>query len=176
MAQASIPDDPLLVVAALPAVGFADFYRQQRQAVGRALALTLGDADLATEATDEAMTRAYQHWHRIGGLDNPGGWVYRVGLNWARSVLRRRRRPAIGLYAPGTADLTPMVDPDVHTALAELDVKQRAVVVCRHLFGWSVDETAAALRLRPGTVKSRLHRATQQLQRRLDHHRPEDAS
>lgn len=45
-----------------------------------------------------------------------------------------------------------------------LTVDQRAVVTCRLLLGMSEAETAAALRIRPGTVKSRLHRATQRLQ------------
>ena len=51
------------------------------------------------------MVRAYARWDKIGAYDNPGGWVYRVGLNWARSARRRftacapvprtaRRRPA----------------------------------------------------------------------------------
>jgi DNA-directed RNA polymerase specialized sigma24 family protein len=43
----------------------------------------------------------------------------------------------------------------------------RAVVVCRLLLDWSVDQTAAALRLKAGTVKSRLHRALAQLERTL---------
>ncbi len=70
---------------------FAAFYEQHHPRVARALAVTLGDAELATEATDEAMVRAYQRWKQVSSLDNPGGWVYRVGLNWSRSVLRRRR-------------------------------------------------------------------------------------
>ena len=51
----------------------------------------------------------------------------------------------------------------------ELDIAHRSVVVCRHLLGWSVSETASALRIREGTVKSRLHRATRILQARLHH-------
>jgi RNA polymerase sigma-70 factor (ECF subfamily) len=60
-------------------------------------------------------------------------------------------------------------EPAVAAALAELNVDQRAVVVCRFLLDWSVDETAAALGVRPGTVQSRLHRAVHQLQSRLSH-------
>jgi len=153
-------------------LAFSDFYRQARSDVARALSLALGDAELAAEATDEAMTRAYERWRTVSTLDNPGGWVYRVGLNWSLSVLRRRRRSAQPLYSLDSTDLPPMADPDIHRALAELDVKQRSVVVCRHLLGWTVEETAAALGLRVGTVKSRLHRANRYLQNRLDHLRP----
>lgn len=45
--------------------GFDDFYRTARPKIARALALALGDADLAAEATDEAMTRAYERWARV---------------------------------------------------------------------------------------------------------------
>ena len=67
-----------------------------------------------------------------------------------------------------------VADPAVHAALAELDPKHRSVVVCRHVLGWSVAETAAALHLREGTVKSRLSRANQILQARLSHLRTDE--
>jgi RNA polymerase sigma factor (sigma-70 family) len=153
-------------------VAFDDFYRHARGEVARALSLALGDAELAAEATDEAMTRAYARWRTVSALDNPGGWVYRVGLNWSLSVLRRRRRARQPLYESGRVDQPALADPDIHKALAELDVKHRSVVVCRHLLGWTAEETAAALGVRVGTVKSRLHRANRHLQTRLDHLRP----
>jgi RNA polymerase sigma-70 factor (ECF subfamily) len=150
---------------------FTGFYQRTRPDIVRALALTLGDGDLAGDAADEAMTRAFQHWHTVAHADNPAGWVYRVGLNWATSVLRRRRRGHEPLYGTEAVVHTAIVDPDIHLALSELDVKHRSVVVCRYLLGWSEADTAAALHLRPGTVKSRLHRATSQLKTRLEHHR-----
>jgi len=101
--------------------------------------------------------------------------VYRVAMNWALSVLRRRRRSQHRFYDPGS-DTAAVSDPDVHAALAALDVKHRSVVVCRHLLGWSVAETAQALKVREGTVKSRLHRAHLILQSRLQHLRPEELS
>ena len=159
---------------AVTVLSFDDFYTVTRDPVARALALTLGDAELATDAVDEALARAYQRWDQVQGYANPSGWVYRVALNWARSILRRRRRPLHRLYEPDSHDGPAMADPDVHRALAELDWKHRSVVVCRHLLGWSELETATALGLRPGTVKSRLHRATAHLQVRLGHLRAEE--
>ena len=149
-------------------VDFHEFYREARPAVGRALAVTLGDPDLAADAVDEAMIRAYQRWSQVARLDNPGGWVYRVGLNWSRSVLRRRRRPRRVPRAEAV-ELPGLSEPSLHAALQELDVKHRSVVVCRYLLDLSTDETAAALHLRRGTVKSRLSRALATLRRRLPH-------
>jgi RNA polymerase sigma-70 factor (ECF subfamily) len=162
---------PVAGPVALPvAVGFDEFYAVHYAPVVRALALTIGDADLAAEATDEAMVRAYQRWHQVSGYASPGGWVYRVGLNWARSVLRRRRRgQRLPVYDPPPVGAPVAGEPAVAEALAALNVDQRAVVVCRFLLDWSVEETAAALGVRPGTVQSRLHRAVQQLQSRLSH-------
>jgi DNA-directed RNA polymerase specialized sigma24 family protein len=151
-----------MVQAILP---FEEFYRQERAPIGRALALTLRDSALATEAVDEAMARAYQRWNRVQGLDNPGGWVYRVGLNWSRSIMRRALRPA-PVWVTTDAIVTDGggLDPAIDRALAKLSIEQRAVVVCRLLIGYSEAQTAVALGLRPGTVKSRLARASTRLQ------------
>jgi RNA polymerase sigma-70 factor (ECF subfamily) len=147
---------------------FESFYLEARTSIARALSLALGDVDLALEATDEAMARAYERWPTVARLDRPEGWVYRVAMNWALSILRRRKRSQHRLYDPSDASVA-IADPDVHAALGELDVKHRSVIVCRHLLGWSVAETAGALKIREGTVKSRLHRAHLILQARLRH-------
>jgi RNA polymerase sigma-70 factor (ECF subfamily) len=155
---------------------FPTFYRRERPQVVRALALTLGDADLAAEATDEAMARAFQRWAKIGAYENPGGWVYRVGLNWATSVRRRMGRHAhrAGELVVHQAPAGEPSEPTVVAALKELDVDQRAVIVCRFYLGLSEAETATTLGIRPGTAKSRLHRGLRLLSSRLDHLRPED--
>ena len=71
---------------------FDDFYRAHRDEIGRALAFTLRDPSLGAEAVDEAMTKAYQRWGTLGSTGNPAGWVYTVGLRWALSWRRGRRR------------------------------------------------------------------------------------
>jgi RNA polymerase sigma-70 factor (ECF subfamily) len=153
---------------------FEDFYGEARASIARALSLSLGDSDLAFEATDEAMARAYERWPMVSRLERPEGWVYRVAMNWALSILRRRRRSDHRLYDPGHTTMH-VADPDLHAAIGELDVKHRSVIVCRHLLGWSVADTAHALGVREGTIKSRLSRATRILQSRLDHLRdPEE--
>jgi RNA polymerase sigma-70 factor (ECF subfamily) len=151
-----------------PASEFSRFYRATWPGIARGLTLVLGDPDLAVDATDEAMARAFARWPAVRSYDNPAGWVYRVGLNWARTHHRRlsRRLPT----ARGEAPPAPSPgEPAVRAALLQLPVKLRAVVVCRLLMDWSVDDTAAALGVRPGTVQSRLHRALQSLQTSLHH-------
>ena len=111
---------------------FAEFYRSSYSGVARALAYTLGDTDLAREAADEGMVRAYRRWTVIGAYDNPGGWVYRVGLNWARSLHRRVGRK-LPLRAVASSQEPPLTEPAIRDALMRLDVRLRAVVVCRLL-------------------------------------------
>ncbi|MEU5788079.1 sigma-70 family RNA polymerase sigma factor [Micromonospora purpureochromogenes] len=153
----------------LSALPFDRFYAGHVDRVHRALALALGDPGLAREATDEAMARAYARWDRISRLDNPAGWVFRVGLNWATSWWRkvRRERPAMpeerhpAVAAPDPAALA------ARTALDRLPTTQRTVIVCRILLELSTAETAAVLDLSEGTVKSRLSRGLAELRAAL---------
>lgn len=147
---------------------FESFYRSQRAPVLRALALTLGNHDLAADATDEAMARAFQHWKSVEGFDNQAGWVYRVGLNWARSRLRKRRRELLSDSLPQPSVEVHFRDTDLDRAVRDLPLDTRAVVILRHYLDWSTDEVARALGIRPGTVKSRLHRALTDLRNHLE--------
>lgn len=145
----------------LGAAPFEEFYRAYVDRVYRALVVTLSDPQLAREATDEAMARAWAHWRQVCSLGNPAGWVYRVGLNWATSWLRKvRREQALSEDGPHP----PVHPPDpgataAQEALTRLAVPQRAVVVCRILLDLSIAETATLLGVAEGTVKSRLARA-----------------
>ncbi|CAN5437326.1 N/A [soil metagenome] len=149
------------------ALDFTTFYEQSYNRLAGALILTLGDRDLGQEAADEAMVRAYQRWTVVQTYDNPGGWAYRVGLNWGRSLHRKLAR-RLPFHMAQTTDPVEIADPAIATALAALDVRMRSVVVCRLLLDWSVEQTATALNTRPGTVKSRLHRALSILETTLE--------
>ena len=144
---------------------FDTFYAAHRDQIARALSLSLRNPDLGAEAADEAFVRACQRWAEVSTFSNPQGWVYRVGMNWARSWLRRarREREKRPLLAEGEFAEDEIVDVDLERALSTLTPTHRTVVVARFFMEWSVDETAEALGIRPGTVKSRLSRALSQL-------------
>lgn len=150
------------------AVDFRDFFAEHHRPLASALAMTLRDDLLAADATSEAMTRAYERWDEVGTYANPAGWTYRVGLNWA---LSRRRKLVREVFRRDTVDrvVEPVeVDPELDAALAALSVEHRTVVVLRHLLDWSEFQTAAALDIAPGTVKSRLSRALDRLHTLLE--------
>jgi len=156
---------------------FDVFWRDERDRLARAVAMSIGDVALATDAVDEAMARAYQRWAHVGSLDYPGGWVYRVAVNWTHQIHRRRRRtPPTWLASPSAIDDDYGIDPAIDAAMAALPPAQRSVVVCRLLLGWSEAQTAEALSIPPGTVKSRLSRALEELAHTLDHLDPKETA
>lgn len=159
-------------------VAFETFYRQHRKSVVQAVALTVGDADLAAEGVDEAMVRAYQRWNTVCRLDAPAGWVYRVALNHCRSRLRRvarkfRYTAALTRGDEASTDVAfadRISDTRVLQAVRSLPFDQRAVIVTRILLALSEAQAAELLGVKPGTVKSRLNRALTALRAQLPDH------
>ena len=151
-----------------PLLDFSEFYEVWRDPLRRALALAVGDIDEANEAIDEAMTRALERWDRVRRYELPEGWVYRVGLNWLRGSYRKRRREVIGHVdeKPGFELETP--DLVVVAAVASLPWTFRQVVIARYYLDWSTADTAAALGIAEGTVKSRLARALRRIGQALE--------
>lgn len=145
---------------------FARFYEANIDSLTRTLAAALGDAQIGQEAAQEAMARACERWSKIGGYDNPTGWCYRVGMNWATSRWRKRRREVVTdrFPAPSSIVQANFADHDrLLIALRELSVEHRSVIVLRLVEDWSIAETAEALGIAEGTVQSRYSRALTRL-------------
>lgn len=142
------------------------FYADQYDRVWGALALFTGDRRLAEELAQEAFVRTCQHWETVRTLDAPGAWVHRVGINLAISRARRRRtelrivqqQGAVAPTASAGADAG-LADEVVRAAVAALPADERAVVVLRFHADLSVADTASALGVPEGTVKTRTRRA-----------------
>lgn len=142
---------------------FAAFYSQHYREIARALAVTMGDRDLGYAAADEAMARASANWSSVQQHEHPAGRVYRSGYRWARSL---RTRAARRLRGKQTAMDAPPAGSDwgLYQALASLDVRQRAILVCRFMLDWVIQDTADALDTKPGTVENRTARALSELE------------
>ena len=140
---------------------FTDFVSEVESKLRRALTGALG-ADLGREATAEALAYGWEHWSRIRVMDNPTGYLYRVGLNHGRRTRRRR----VSLPQVPVAKL-PWVEPGLPAALARLPEQQRVAVylVCGH--EWSMSEVADLLGVSKGTVQKHVERAMSRLRRRL---------
>jgi RNA polymerase sigma-70 factor (ECF subfamily) len=99
-------------------------------------------------------------------------WLIRVALNQANSLDRQfwRRRVTLTGDSPFPKDaVVPGSDAqDTLEALRTLPAHQREALYLHCVEGYSVEETAQILRVRPGTVKSRLSRARRALKSKLE--------
>jgi RNA polymerase sigma-70 factor (ECF subfamily) len=143
--------------------------------------LVTGSAADAEEAAQDAFVKAYRALGRFrtGAPFRP--WLLQIVVNEARN--RRRsagRREHLALRVadePSSGGAAPSPEAELVAnerreqlvrALAGLREDDRDVVVCRHLLGLSEEETATALALPVGTVKSRLSRALARLRAALE--------
>ncbi|MET0800174.1 MAG: sigma-70 family RNA polymerase sigma factor [Actinomycetota bacterium] len=131
-----------------------------------------GDAE---DAVQEAFVKAYYALPRFrtGAPFRP--WILRIVANEARNRGRSaRRRDGLVVRAAATASGDAAPSPEaaaleradaelLAVALGRLPERDRLVVAYRYLFEMSEAETAEALDVRPGTVKSRLSRALARL-------------
>jgi RNA polymerase sigma factor (sigma-70 family) len=154
----SKPIDDLRCDHSRAPVRFEAFYRAHRARICRALAGALGDAHLAEEAVDEAMTRAYERWSEVRGYQDLSAWVYRVAINWARSLLRKLGRVDLGEAPEKEVWDRPNLDPQLEGALGRLPVPIRSVIVLRYFMQLSQQEISHTLDMPVGTVKSRIGR------------------
>jgi RNA polymerase sigma-70 factor (ECF subfamily) len=142
----------------------------------------LGRGEEAQEAVQEIFLRAYRALPRFRLERRFHPWLYTIALNYLRTVARRqRRRRGLRLVRLGKELDTVADRGELPTAAAEredgerlaqealagLPPLYREVFLLREVEGLSVRDTAEALGVPEGTVKVRLHRARQELVRRL---------
>jgi len=154
---------------------FDRWYRATRPSLARALLVFCGgDADVAGEAADEAMVRAYERWDRVAAMASPQGWTFRVGTNVARRRYRRRtmERAVLERFGRGAPtawhDADGAAAADVWAAVAELDQRSQQVVAMRYVLGMREREIAETLDIATGTVSSLLTRARQTMRHSLE--------
>ena len=124
-----------------------------------------GSATEAEDATQEALVKAWRALGRFRSGEPFRPWLLRIVANEARN--RRRSSGRRLRLALRVADEQRTGDPvdtrGLLDALNELPHDAQAVLACRYLLGLSEQETAAALDLAQGTVKSRASRALERL-------------
>ena len=144
-----------------PAVeSFDDVFRRESEAMVRVAFLMVRSAPQAEEIVQDAFTRLLERWDRV---PHPGAYLRTCVVNGCKDAFRRRaleRRRAAAEPAREPVDLEADYLAD---ALATLPVKRRAAIVLRYYDGLSEAEIANVLRVRPGTVKSLVHRGLLQL-------------
>jgi RNA polymerase sigma-70 factor (sigma-E family) len=117
----------------------------------------------AEDVVQAALTRCYQSWRQVRRAESPDSYVHRVLVNTFIDRTRRRSYGELPVAEPRRADAgvtSTDVDLrlDLDAALRALSEAQRVVVVLRYYLDLSERETANALGVPAGTVKSRLAR------------------
>ena len=158
------------------APAFEELVRRYQEIAFRTAYLVVGDADEARDAAQEGFLRAHAALHRFrpGAAFRP--WLLQIVANAARNrrrsasrraelALRASRDAASGDAAPSPEALH-LADErrqELLTAINTLRVEDRLVIALRWFLELDEEEMAAVMRVRRGTVKSRLSRATARL-------------
>ena len=144
---------------------FEPWYRAEFPRVLGAMTMLCGDPETARDCASEAFARALERWSRVGKMESPGGWTYRVALN----VMRRRGRRAsleaklLRRYRPTESHEIPLSDHQVWNAVRALPDRQRTAITLRYVADLPEREIAEAMGVSPGTVASNLHDARKRL-------------
>jgi RNA polymerase sigma factor (sigma-70 family) len=137
--------------------------------------LILRDPDLAKDAVQNGLVRAWRDLPTLRDPDRFDAWIRRLVVRACLEEIRhQRRRP----MTASVVDVGHPIEPDVSSAVADQDQlerafrrlrpEDRAILVLRHYLDLSVPDIADALRIPLGTAKSRLHRATDELRAALE--------
>ncbi len=133
------------------------FLAREKERLARAFVASFG-LERGQEALAKAIAYAWEHWEEIDAMQNPTGYLYRVGQSRSRS--RRRRAAAF----PDVAQAgTPWVEPGLPRALRGLTSRQRTAVVLAYGYGWTHREIADLLGTKPTTVQNHVDRGLNKL-------------
>lgn len=149
---------------------FAGWYGREHDPLVRAVLVMTGDSDLAADVVAEAFSRAYEHWAKVGLIDNPSGWVYRVAVNLLRRRWRRQRfERALLRRGPGSADRVESDPaPEIWVAVGLLPSRQREAIALRYVVDLSERQVAEAMGVAEGTASATLAAARRRLARDLE--------
>ncbi|MFD5493474.1 SigE family RNA polymerase sigma factor [Streptomyces sp. NPDC001812] len=154
-------------------VEFHAFFERHYAELSRLAWLLTGEADAADDLAADALLALWHRWDRVRAAEHPVAYARGVVANMARTRIRGavRERRRIALFWPQREERVENPDVagvlDVREALRRLPFRKRACVVLRHAFDLSEKDTALALGVSVGTVKSQTSKGMAELQRLL---------
>jgi RNA polymerase sigma-70 factor (sigma-E family) len=152
---------------------FHAFFERHYAELARLAHLLTGEEDAADDLAADALVAIWRRWDRVSAAEHPAAYARGVVANLARSrirsAMRERRRVALFWSQRPERVEEPDVPAvlDLREALQRLPFRKRACVVLRHAFDLSEKDTAAALGISVGTVKSQTSRGVAELERLL---------
>ncbi|MDJ0345317.1 SigE family RNA polymerase sigma factor [Streptomyces sp. H10-C2] len=155
---------------------FEEYVRTRQDALLRSARRLVPDPIDAQDLVQTALVRTYPRWDGIADKTLADAYMRRVMINTRTEWWRNRKLDEIPTQELPDASVDDGADQRadremLRDALKVLAPKQRQVVMLRHYGQLSTEETASALGMSTGTVKSTLHRALARLRHELEHGR-----
>lgn len=140
---------------------FTRFVKEVEPRLSYALAAAFGQ-EVGAEVTADALAWAWEHWGKVQTMENPAGYLYRVGQSKARWY---HRPHVLFLQIPPTE--VPGLAPELPDALGGLSKHQRVAVVLIHGHAYSEREVADLLGLSRWSVRTHAERGLKRLRSAL---------
>lgn len=140
---------------------FTEFVADNEARVRQSLTAAFG-MDRGKDAAAEALAYGWEHWDRVSAMENPSGYLYRVGCDRARRMSSKRAG-----FPPVEDHHEPWVEPELPHAIAGLPEQQRIAVALLYGYQWSMSEVADHLGVSKATVQTHAERGLRRLRRKL---------
>ncbi len=173
---------------------FTQLVTRYKDSLTNYLNMMVGDYDTAVDLCQETFLRVYRNIHRYSNLYQFSTWIYRIATNLAIDEMRYRKRRGQVFYknvwgnrksadnevpefeitdarrGPRDEMLRKESSQVLGDAIRSLPKKYRTAFVMKEVQELPYETIAKVLNCSPGTIKSRLHRARELLQRKLEHY------
>jgi len=173
---------------------FAQLVTRYKDSITNYLNMMVGDYDIAVDLSQETFLRVYRSIDRYSNLYQFSTWIYRIATNLAIDEIRYRKRRGQVFYKnvlgnrqngenegrefeitdarrnPSEEILRKESSRILEDAIRSLPKKYRTAFIMKEVQELPYDAIAKVLNCSPGTIKSRLHRARELLQRKLEHY------
>jgi RNA polymerase sigma-70 factor (ECF subfamily) len=173
---------------------FTQLVTKYKDALTNYLNVMVGDYDIAVDLSQETFLRVYRNIGRYSNIYQFSTWIYRIATNLAIDEMRYRKRRGQVFYRnvwntrPANATEGPEFEISdarrgprdevlrkessqvLGDAIRSLPEKYRTAFIMKEVQELPYETIAKVLKCSPGTIKSRLHRARELLQRKLEHY------
>jgi RNA polymerase sigma-70 factor, ECF subfamily len=174
---------------------FTCLVTKYKDALTNYLNAMIGDYDIAVDLSQETFLRVYRNIRRYSNIYQFSTWIYRIATNLAIDEMRYRKRRGRVFYrniwgsrqgsdedglelqisdarrGPRDEFLRKESNQVLGDAIRSLPEKYRTAFIMKEIQELPYEEVASILKCSPGTIKSRLHRARELLQRKLEHYK-----
>jgi RNA polymerase sigma-70 factor (ECF subfamily) len=152
--ELTIPEEPAVGASV---AAFEEFFRGEQRRLHQALFVITGSRQEAEDIGQEAFLRLWERWDRIGGLDDPVGYLHRTAINVYRDRSRRlllTMKRAVGM-APQPNEYAAVEARSIAASvLGQLPPRQRAALVLTEGLGYSAEEAGQLLGIKGSTVRA----------------------